>query len=124
MDGKVCTVCTVCTVSWAGQGLGASIALGLAAAGAVGVVITGGNMKRGEVVGQSLRDLGARAQFLRADFGRVEECRHAMADTDRLFDRMDVPVNAGDLTDRGTILDTSPELFDRRFAVNVRGPIS
>ena len=118
MDG------TVCTVSWAGQGLGASIALGLAAAGAVGVVIIGGNMKRGEVVGQSLRDLGARAQFLRADFGQVEECRHAMADTDRLFDRMDVPVNAGDLTDRGTILDTSPELFDRRFAVNVRGPIS
>ena len=26
------------------------------------------------------------------------------------------------LTDRGTILDTSPELFDRMFAVNVRAP--
>ena len=31
-------------------------------------------------------------------------------------------VNAGALTDRGTILDTSPELFDRMFAINVRGP--
>ena len=26
------------------------------------------------------------------------------------------------ITDRGTILDTSPELFDRMFAINVRAP--
>ena len=38
------------------------------------------------------------------------------------FGRVDVLVNAGALTDRGTILDTSPELFDRMFAINVRGP--
>jgi NAD(P)-dependent dehydrogenase (short-subunit alcohol dehydrogenase family) len=31
-------------------------------------------------------------------------------------------VNAAGVTDRGTILDTSPELFDRIFAVNVRAP--
>jgi NAD(P)-dependent dehydrogenase (short-subunit alcohol dehydrogenase family) len=116
MDGKVCMV------TGATQGLGAAIARRLAAAGAEAVVITGRNMKRGEVVAQSLRDIGTKAQFLRADFGRVEDCRHAMAETDRLFGRIDVLVNAGALTDRGTILDTSPELFDRMFAVNVRGP--
>jgi len=33
-----------------------------------------------------------------------------------------VLVNAGARTDRGTILDTSRELFDVLFAVNVRGP--
>jgi NAD(P)-dependent dehydrogenase (short-subunit alcohol dehydrogenase family) len=116
MDGKVCMV------TGATQGLGAAIARRLAAAGAEAVVITGRNMKRGEVVAQGLRDIGTKAQFLRADFGRVEDCRHAMAETDRLFGRIDVLVNAGALTDRGTILDTSPELFDRMFAVNVRGP--
>jgi NAD(P)-dependent dehydrogenase (short-subunit alcohol dehydrogenase family) len=116
MDGKVCMV------TGATQGLGAAIARRLAAAGAEAVVITGRNMKRGEVVAQSLRDIGTKAQFLSADFGRVEDCRHAMAETDRLFGRIDVLVNAGALTDRGTILDTSPELFDRMFAVNVRGP--
>jgi NAD(P)-dependent dehydrogenase (short-subunit alcohol dehydrogenase family) len=31
-------------------------------------------------------------------------------------------VNAGALTDRGTILNTSPELFDRMLAINLRGP--
>jgi NAD(P)-dependent dehydrogenase (short-subunit alcohol dehydrogenase family) len=116
MDGKVCMV------TGATQGLGAAIARRLAATGAEAVVITGRNMKRGEIVSQSLRDIGTKAQFLRADFARVEDCRHAMAETDRLFGRIDVLVNAGALTDRGTILDTSPELFDRMFAVNVRGP--
>ena len=37
-------------------------------------------------------------------------------------DYTDVLVNAAALTDRGTILDTTPELFDRMFAVNVRAP--
>jgi NAD(P)-dependent dehydrogenase (short-subunit alcohol dehydrogenase family) len=45
-----------------------------------------------------------------------------MADTDRAFGRVDCLVNAAALTDRGTILDTSPELFDRMYAVNVRAP--
>lgn len=31
-------------------------------------------------------------------------------------------VNAAALTDRGTILDTPPELFDRMFATNIRAP--
>lgn len=116
MDGKICLV------TGATQGLGAAIARRLAAAGAAGVVITGRNMTRGEAVRASLVAMGTVAHFIRADFGRVEDCRHAIAETDRLFGRIDVLVNAGALTDRGTILDTSPELFDRMFAVNVRGP--
>ncbi len=114
MDGKICVV------TGATQGLGAAIARRLAAAGAAGVVITGRNMKRGDGVARSL--VGTQAHFIRADFGQVEECRYVLAETDRLFGRIDVLVNAGALTDRGTILDTSPELFDRMFAVNVRGP--
>ncbi|MEO8242069.1 MAG: SDR family oxidoreductase [bacterium] len=117
MDGKVCFI------AGATQGLGAAIAHRLAAAGAAGVVITGRNMKRGAEVSRSIRDAnGIPTHFLRADFTRVEDCRHAIAETDRMFGRIDVLVNAGALTDRGTILDTSPELFDRMFATNVRGP--
>jgi NAD(P)-dependent dehydrogenase (short-subunit alcohol dehydrogenase family) len=35
---------------------------------------------------------------------------------------VDVLVNAAAITDRGTIFDTSPDLFDTMFAVNVRAP--
>ena len=45
-----------------------------------------------------------------------------MAEAERVFGKIHVLVNAGARTDRGTILDTSPELFDALFAVNVRGP--
>jgi NAD(P)-dependent dehydrogenase (short-subunit alcohol dehydrogenase family) len=48
--------------------------------------------------------------------------RAAGAPPDRAFGRVDTLVNAAAITDRGTILDTSPELFDRMFAVNVRAP--
>lgn len=117
MDGKVCVV------AGATQGLGAAIAHRLAAAGASAMVVTGRNMKRGDSVARSIHDAyGIPARFLRADFARVEDCRHAIAETDRMFGRIDVLVNAGAMTDRGTILDTSPELFDRMFATNVRGP--
>ena len=39
-----------------------------------------------------------------------------------LFGRVDSLVNAAGLTSRGTLLDTTPELFDQHVAVNLRGP--
>lgn len=115
MDGKVCVV------TGATQGLGAAIARRLAAAGAAAVVITGRNATRGGAVAAELQAT-CPALFLAADFARVEDCRHVIAETDRHFGRIDVLVNAGASTARGTILDTSPETFDALFATNVRGP--
>ena len=113
MDGKVCVV------TGATQGLGAAIARRLAAAGAKGMVITGRNADRGKAVAENLP---CPAHFLQADFARVEDCRMVVVETDRLFGRLDVLVNAGASTARGTILDTTPETFDALFATNVRGP--
>ena len=45
-----------------------------------------------------------------------------MPAADKAFGRVDVLVNAAAITDRGTILDTSPELFEAMFAVNVKAP--
>ena len=38
------------------------------------------------------------------------------------FGRVDALVNAAGLTTRGTLLDTTPELFDAHVAVNLRAP--
>ena len=117
MDGKVCVV------TGATQGLGAAIARRLAAAGAKGVVITGRHADRGAKVARDIINThGVPTQFLQADFSKVEDCRRVIAETDRHFGRLDVLVNAGASTARGTILDTTPEVFDDLFATNVRGP--
>lgn len=38
------------------------------------------------------------------------------------FGRVDCLVNCAALTTRGTLLDTTPELFDAHLAINLRGP--
>ena len=57
-----------------------------------------------------------------ADLGKVEDCRAVIVRADAEFGHLGALVNAAAITDRGTSLDTSPELFDAMFAVNVRGP--
>ena len=117
VDGKVCVV------TGATSGLGAAIARRWAASGAAGMILLGRSESRGQAVAQSITAAhGTPAHFVRAEMGSVDDCRHAIAECDRIFGRVDVLVNAAGLTDRGTILDTSPELFDAMFAVNVRGP--
>jgi NAD(P)-dependent dehydrogenase (short-subunit alcohol dehydrogenase family) len=117
MSGKVAIV------TGATQGLGAAIARELAERRAAGLVITGRNKERGEAVAARIAaDTGTRTVFAQADLQDVESCRGVVAEADRAFGRVDSLVNSAGNTDRGTILDTSPELFDLIFAINVRAP--
>jgi NAD(P)-dependent dehydrogenase (short-subunit alcohol dehydrogenase family) len=117
MDGKVCVV------TGSTQGLGAAIARRLAEAGAAGLVTLGRNEAKGRAVADAITsETGVPVHFVNADLGKVEDCRGVMAEAERVYGKIHVLVNAGARTDRGTILDTSPELFDALFAVNVRGP--
>ncbi|WP_227320832.1 SDR family oxidoreductase [Acidisoma silvae] len=117
MDGKICLV------AGATQGLGAAIAQRLAEAGAAGLVITGRSAEKGRAVAQRIEDeTGCSTHFIRADLASVADCRRVVAETEAESGALHVLVNAGALTDRGTILDTTPELFDRMIATNLRGP--
>lgn len=104
------------------QGLGAAIARIFAERGASGIVLCGRNRARGEAQTAMLRKLGPDVRFVEADLIKVEDCRRVIAEADKAFGRIDGLVNAAGLTDRGTILDTDPALFDRMFATNVRAP--
>ena len=105
------------------QGLGAAIARTFADRGAAGIVICGRSRENGEANARKIAETtGVDIVFTPADLGKVEDCRAVIAAADARFGRVDALVNAAGLSDRGTILDTSPALFDRLFAVNVRGP--
>lgn len=112
----------IAVVTGGTQGLGAAIATLFAERGAQGIVICGRNADKGQAQAQHLQALGTQAVFVQADLARVEDCREVVRQADASFGRVDILVNAAAITDRGTILDTPPELFDRIYAVNVRAP--
>jgi NAD(P)-dependent dehydrogenase (short-subunit alcohol dehydrogenase family) len=116
MNGKVAVV------TGGTQGLGEATARLFAERGASGLVVCGRNATRGAAVAAELTANGCKTVFVRADLGDLDQCRTVIAAADETFGRVDTLVNAAAITDRGTILDTSPELFDTMFAVNVRAP--
>ncbi len=117
LDGKFAVV------TGGTQGLGAAIARTFAQAGAAGVVTCGRNTEKGRAVATAITDAtGCTVRFVTADLGEVAQCRGVIAAADEEFGRLDILVNAAGLTDRGDILNTSEELFDRILAVNTRGP--
>ncbi len=117
LDGKYAVV------TGGTQGLGAAIARQFATAGAAGLVTCGRNSDKGVAVAEAImKDTSCPVHFVAADLANVEDCRKVIAEADERFGRLDALVNAAAITDRGNILDTSKDLFDRMFAVNVRGP--
>ena len=112
----------VAVVTGGTQGLGEAVARMFAARGAAGIVIVGRNAKKGKAVAADIGKDGVKVKYVQADLGKVDDCRKVIAETDKAFRRVDVLVNVAANTHRGTILDTSPELFDDMFAVNARAP--
>jgi NAD(P)-dependent dehydrogenase (short-subunit alcohol dehydrogenase family) len=112
----------VAVVTGGTQGLGEAIAHLFADRGAEGIVICGRKAENGARVKSSLEAKGARTVYVKADLAGIEDCRKVIAETDKAFGHVDVLVNAAAITDRGTIWDTEPKLFDAMFAVNVRAP--
>ena len=110
LDGKVVIV------TGATQGLGAAIARRCAALGAR-LVLTGRDAARGEAIRGELD-----AVFVPADLTSEDDCRAVVRACEDRFDRLDGLVNSAGLTNRGTLDDTTVELWDRIFAVNVRAP--
>lgn len=117
MQGKIAIV------TGGTQGLGAAIARLFAERGAKGIVTCGRDEAKGQAMAASIAAAtGVALHFVRADLAKIDDCAKVVAEADRAFGRVDALVNAAGDTSRGTIIDTSPELFDRIFAVNTRAP--
>ena len=126
----------VVLVSGGTSGLGAAIARAAVREGAR-VVVTGRRREPGEALVAELsavgagsagsgetggRDGGGRALFVQADVAEVEQARGCVTAAVAAFGRVDCLVNAAGLTSRGTLLDTTPGLFDAHVAVNLKAP--
>lgn len=112
----------VAIVTGGTQGVGEAAARMFARRDAAGLVICGRNLERGRRVADDIEADGCPTLFVRADLAEASDCLRVIEAAEGRFDRVDCLVNCAGITDRGGIEDTTLELWDRIFAVNVRAP--
>jgi len=113
----------IAVITGATQGLGAAVARLFAEAGAAGIVIVGRDFKKGQAKASEItKATSVPVHMIAANLAEMADVRGIMKQTDKLFGRIDILVNAAGFTDRGNLLNTTPELFDEMIAVNTRAP--
>ena len=112
----------IAVVTGAAQGIGEATARLLAERGVAGLLLTDRNAEKGEAVTASIIASGVQASFIAADLADMTAVETVIQAADARYGRVDILANIAGLTDRGTVFDTTPELWDKMFAVNVRAP--
>lgn len=116
LEGKVALV------TGGSRGLGRAMVLGLAKAGA-DVVIASRKLDSCEQVADEVRALGRRALPVSAHAGRMESLDALLEQTYATFGRLDVLINnAGTNPVTAGLSELTPELFQKVFEVNTKGP--
>lgn len=113
----------VAVVTGSTQGIGGGIAQKLAEAGAR-VLVHGreGQRAGGEKIVAAIEAAGSQAVLVLGDLRDESHCRSIVRSALSRFGRVDILVNNAGVVHRGTIEDTSTELWDEVFDVNLRAP--
>ena len=112
----------VALVTGGSRGLGRAMCLGLAEAGA-DVIVVSRKLENCEVVAEAIRDKGRRALPLAAHVGRTEDLDAVIAASHEAFGQVDILINnAGMNPVAGELSELQPELFQKLFDVNTKGP--
>jgi len=113
----------VVLITGALSGIGRATAVAFARQGAR-VVISGRSEEAGQKLATELRNLGAEAEFVRADVRRDDEVRDLVDKAVARFGRLDVAVNnAGTEGQPGPITAQTAESYSSTFDTNVLGTL-
>lgn len=112
----------VALVTGGSRGLGRAMVLGLARAGA-DVVVASRKLENCQQVAAEVEALGRQALAVAAHTGDISSLDALMTAVEERFGRVDILINnAGINPTGGGLSDLSPELFQKLFDVNTKGP--
>jgi NAD(P)-dependent dehydrogenase (short-subunit alcohol dehydrogenase family) len=111
----------VIVVTGAAQGIGFACARMLAEEGA-SVVVADMREAEGEAAAARIESEGGKARFIRTDVASESDCCGLMDETARVFGRIDGLLNNAGWFPRGTLEETTTELWEKIQQVNLRGP--
>lgn len=109
-------------VTGGSQGLGLAIAQRSIDERCNRLVIAARDPVKGAEAAQQLGASGAEVGFITVDMGDAKSVLSMIDAAAGRMGRISALVNTAALTDRGSILNTSPEEWDRMMAANARGP--
>merc|ERR1719210_2701239 len=105
------------------QGLGLEIARQLRDVGASKIVLLSRTRSKGEAAAAELGGGHCSAFFVEADMAKPESVQAAAAEAIKVLGgRVDGLVNAAGTTERGNMMDTTIDMFDKQFDINSRAP--
>ena len=102
------------------SGIGEATAILFAKEGAK-LAITGRDAERGRDVTERIIKEGGKAVFLHADVRIAEECNHAVTETLRIFESLDILFNNAGVFFPHTASDCTEEEWDLQMDVNLKG---
>jgi len=109
-------------VTGGAQGIGFAVAEALADEGCRALALIGRSQEKGDKAVAHFKKAGVDAIFVSADVSKVADCKRAVSTALAHFGTLNALVNAAATSARGSLVETSEELFDQIFATNVRGP--
>ena len=112
----------VVIVTGSTQGSGAEVAKLFAHRGAEGIAICGRNEKQGLAIKSEIESIGSKCIYIKADLNEAEECQNIVKKTDDTFGKINSLINVAGFTERGTILSTTLDNYNRNFNINTRAP--
>tara|TARA_B100000029_G_scaffold201432_1_gene199661 strand:+ start:2070 stop:2924 length:855 start_codon:yes stop_codon:yes gene_type:complete len=104
------------------QGIGEETAKLFAYRGAKAITICGRNEDKGEKVKKDLETIGTECLYIKADLANVDDCRNVISSTEKKFKTINSLINIAGFTERGTIVSTTLQNYEKNFNINTRAP--
>lgn len=117
LEGKVAVV------TGASKGIGASIALHLAAEGAAVVVNYASSKEGAEKIVAQIKAKGGKAIAVQASVAKPADVQRLFAETIKTYDKVDILINNAGVYDFVPLESVTPEHYHRMFDTNVLGLI-